>query len=513
MTLPARRPAIIRRQRLVDALAEAVEHRVALISAPAGYGKTTLLMDYAQSLGEPVCWYSLDERDRDLNTFLRYFLAAGRRQFPEFGPELAEALANGEAANVERAVDLLVDASLSAAQPFVFILDDFHVLDEAPLEMREAIDGWVYRLPPECRVILSSRTQAQLAVLPLMSVRQEVDAITAADFAFTCDEVVHLFRDILGKEIPPDDAQHLADVTEGWAAALVLLADRVEANRTSISLEHLRRSDTLYQYIMLEQFKPLPDDVKQFLTGSAITRRIEIALVNELLGITVAEEKLSFLERRNLFVLSDERSAGSYRYHRLFRAFLISHLRTSDQERFAALNLRAAAMMETSEKWEDAVYHLIQAAAWDRIVQITERVGRRMFEEGHWDALRDWLDAIPADALAEQPRLVLWKARILQSLNQIDVALGILAPVIASLEAAGDWLALAEALIVKGMCLAVKGSHHESKETLSRATKLLTKNNGPTPILTEAKMELGRAYNLCGEFEKAQAELRAVLDV
>ena len=91
-----------------------------------------------------------------------------------------------------------------------------------------------------------------------MSVRQEVDTITAADFSFSIEEVVHLFRDVLNKEISLDDAQHLADVTEGWAAALVLLADRVQMSRTSISLEQLRGSDTLFQYIKLEQFDPLP---------------------------------------------------------------------------------------------------------------------------------------------------------------------------------------------------------------------------------------------------------------
>ena len=274
------------------------------------------------------------------------------------------------------------------------------------------IQGWLYRLPPDCHVIISGRTQAQLAILPLMSVRQEVDTITSADFSFSCEEVVQLFRDVLGKEISLDDAQHLADVTEGWAAALVLLADRVQMSKTSISLEQLRGSDTLFQYIKLEQFDPLPADVKEFMMRSAVPRWLDEQSLNELLETTDTEQRLNHLQRLNMFVRS-ETDGGRRRYHRLFRAFLVSHLRSQEPERFRELNLKAAAQMEKAQEWEEAVYHYIQASGWERIVQVTDRVGWRMFEEGRWDTLADWLEAVPVEELASQPKLVLWKARVL----------------------------------------------------------------------------------------------------
>lgn len=511
--LPVRRSAIIHRQRLIDFLSGAVERRVAVVSAPAGYGKTTLLLDFAQSWRDPVCWYALDERDRDMGTFLRYFLAAGERQFPGFGAGLARALIEGAELPPERATDLMVDAVLSVGQGFVVILDDFHFLDDAPLEFRQALEGWLYRLPPNCHVVLSGRTQPQLSVLPLMSARQEVDKVTAVDFAFTCEEVAQLFRDVLGKEISLDDAQHLSEVTEGWAAALVLMADRVQAARTFISLEQLRGSDTLFQYITLEQFDPLPEEIKEFLTGSAILRRIDAAVVNELLGISDAEDRLNFLERRNLFVIRDGNENAPYRYHKLFRAFLVSHLRAKDPQRFAELNLRAAAQCEQAEEWEEAVYHYIQAAAWDRIVQVTERVGWRFFEEGRWDTLADWLEAVPADELARQPKLMLWKARILHYLSQTDRALALLAQAIVSFEAKSEWLPLAEALVTRGMCLRVKGDYHESKEVLTRARALLLQRDGPTSALTAARKELGLTLSRGGELESAIQELSAVQEI
>ena len=510
--LPVRRPAIIRRQRLIDQLSNALTQRITLISAPAGYGKTTLLLDFAQAAGEPICWYALDERDRNLDTFLRYIVASGQASRPTFGAELAATLSKGKPVAPEQAVDQLVSA-MQSDPGLTFILDDFHFLDDASSELLEVVQGWLYRLPPESHVILSARTQAQLGILPLMSVRQEVDTITAVDFSFACEEVVHLFRDVLGKEISLDDAQHLADLTEGWAAALVLLADRVQMSRTSISLEQLRGSDTLFQYIKLEQFDPLPPDVKEFLTGSAVTRWIDEQTVNELLGIADTEQRLNYLRRLNLFVLTDSPADTRPRYHRLFRAFLVSHLRSREPDRFRELNLKAAALMEKAQEWEEAVYHYIQASGWERIVQVTDRVGWRMFEEGRWDTLADWLEAVPAEALAQQPRLVLWKARILHYLNQIDRALSLLEQAIASCEAKGEWIALAEALVTQGMCFRVKGSLRESKDVLTRARSVLIEQNGPTSALTEARLELGRTYSLSGEFELAQAEMRNVLEI
>ena len=510
--LPVRRPAIVRRERLIEALSHARERRITLVSAPAGYGKTTLLLDFAQAATDPVCWYGLDERDRDAATFLRYLVASGREREPDFGIELGTALATGDSIGPDRAVELLVSA-MQPGPPLTFVLDDFHFLDEAETELTQIVEGWLYRLPPGCHVILSGRTQPQLGILPLMSVRQEVDTIGAADFSFTCEEVVHLFRDVLGKDVSLDDAQHLADVSEGWAGALVLLADRVQMSRTAISLEHLRGSDTLFQYVKLEQFDPLANDLKEFLTGSAVPRWLDEQFLDELLGSTDTEKRLNQLRRLNLFVLTDDQNGRRRRYHRLFRAFLVSHLRSQQPERFRELNIRAAELMEKAEHWEEAVYHYIQAGGWERIVQVTDRVGWQMFEEGQWDTLAEWLDAVPDEQLAQQPKLMLWKARILHNVSQIDLALNLLSRAITSFEANQEWALQAEALVIEGMCLRAKGEHEASKQALKKAEALLLAHDGPAPLLTEARKQLGISLNWCGELKQAESELRGVLDI
>jgi ATP/maltotriose-dependent transcriptional regulator MalT/DNA-binding SARP family transcriptional activator len=510
--LPVRRPAIVRRQRLIERLSNGTSHRVTLLTVPPGYGKTTLLLDFAQSGELPVAWYTLDERDTDLALFLRYFAVAGTRINPRFADGIAAAFEEPDAITAARATDLMVSASSLIDKEAVFILDDFHFLDDAPEDLRKAIDGWLYRLPPTMHVILASRSHTELSVLPLMAARQEVETVGVGDFAFTCDEVAQLFRDVLGKELALDDAQHLADITEGWAASLVLMADKVEASRTAISLESLRDSDTLFRYMTLEQFDPLPEDVREFLTGSAVLRKLNDKTVDRLLGITNASERLNFLERQNLFVMREGNQEHSHRYHRLYRAFLVSKLRTQDPDRFRDLNLRAAEQMEQAENWEEAVYHFIQVAAWDRIVQIAERVGWRMFEEGKWDTLADWLEAIPADELQTQPRLMLWKARILLHLNQVDRALALLTQTMDTMDENADPAVLAETMVVQGMCLRFKGETAEARQALETACEILKENRGPEKALLEARKELGVTLSICGELTQSIAELRAVLD-
>lgn len=505
--MPARIPATIHRERLFNALGEIPEKRVIVVMAPAGFGKTTLLSEFAQSRKEPVCWLTLDERDVDPATFIQYFLAAGGRQFEGFS---AGADAIPEKLTAATITDTLVTAARAADKEHIFVLDDFHFLDDAPAELHKGIEGWLARMPDTCHVIISGRTHPQLAPVPMLIARQQAANVRQNDFAFTVDEIANLYRDILHKDISLDDSQQLANLTEGWAGAVVLMAEAFEPGRRLPGLEALNKTDSLYQYIILEQVEPLPDDLKGFLEGSAVLLTLDAETANQLLGIEDAEVKIDRLLNLNLLVPAGEEGTV-YRYHKLLRASLVHRLRTRDPKRYRELNKKAAELREHRLKWEDAVYHLIQAGLWNQVVAVTEKVGQSMIEEGRWDTLADWLENVPQEALAAEPRLLIWKARTYRFLNQLDRALALVAEGAEVFEARGDKVGLAEAMLTKATCLRLKGDYSEALDVV-RTVKTLAEDSGASPgLLNRARMELGMVLGRLGALNEAINELTSAV--
>ncbi|MFQ6019282.1 MAG: AAA family ATPase, partial [Dehalococcoidia bacterium] len=398
--LPAPRAKVVRRQRLIDLLAESVSRRATIVSAPAGFGKTTLLVDYARTADRPVCWYSLEQRDRELNTLLVNLVASLREQFLNFDPKLKSLPKRPASKAIDEMVAALADGLSALEQPCVVILDDFHCLDEGATEVTRFIEGWLPRLPDNCHLIIASRTRPEISVLPLLTARQEIAVLDPADLALSCQEVKQLLAEALYKDIPLDDAQYLADATDGWSSALVLLAEKIGGPKLRPALTRLLPSDTLYQYIEAELFSPLPAPLQEFVLGCGLLRWAEPGICNELLGVTDAEEKLASLERYHLFA---SRPGTTSAFRSLFRAFLASKLRAEQPERFHSLHLKAAAIFEENDRWQEAVYHYLEAHSWDKVVAVTARVGHKLFEEGQWEELAECLEAIPQEELAAQP--------------------------------------------------------------------------------------------------------------
>jgi len=502
---PGRRAKVVRRQRLIDLLLHCLDKRATVITAPAGFGKTTLLVDFTQVIDRRVCWYSLDESDCQIEVFLPHLLASLRLQFPSFGQAWEKpAYASLETTSV---VTMLVEEGSAIGEPFLFVFDDFHQLDKASPEVAQVVEGWLQRLPENCHLLLASRTWPRISVLPLMTARQEVAVVEAPAFSFSMEEVKQLFTEALGVNITLDDAQYLSDATEGWASALILLANKIPSAKRG-SLEHLKPSDTLYRYLDIELFSSLPEDLQEFALGCSVLRAADPSLCNEFLGISDAEDKLARLVERNLIA-----AQGGFRFWTLFHSFLTNKLRAERPEAFQRSHLKAAALFERQGSWEDAMYHYLEARVWDKVVAIAEGVGHKLFEEGHWDKLADWLGSVPQEELLAQPKLVVWKAKVLQHLNQFDASLELVARVIGSLESQKEWVSLADALITKGMCLGRKGDYQEAKAMLTRARALLLEHDGPLSLLTEARKELGITYGMCGEFDQALQELRNALEV
>ncbi|MEO7665891.1 MAG: hypothetical protein ABIU97_02530, partial [Dehalococcoidia bacterium] len=500
---PEGKPGVVRRERLLQTLLDN-DRPVVVVAAPGGSGKTTLLKEFAADCGQPVIWLTLDERVLNASGFAGRFLEAARLAIPDFG----SAVAIAPNASPPAVVEGLVQACGSVTIPFVVVLDDVqHVADAA--DVLKTVEGLMTRIPDSCRIVLSG-SLIPLPKIAEMTVRQQVRRLGPRDLAFTTDEVVQLYRG-LGTELSLDDAQHLADITEGWAAALILLADRVKEGRPAGSLEFLRSTDPLYEYINAGQFDGLPGETKQFLLNSAVLLTLDATTVNELLEIKDAVNALESLVHSALPVETVEAQPDAYRYRRVFRAFLVSRLRFTQPEQFQELNLKAATIHERSLKWEAALYHVIQAGAWDRIEEIIEKVAPRMLEEGRFDSMAEWLEGVPDEALAAQPRLLLWRARSFHYLNQMDRALALKSQATELFEVRNEPLGLAEALMAKGVSLRVKGDYSEALDVLLKARSLLPEDSAARTLTAELRKELGMTLSRCGALNEAIQELTAVV--
>ncbi len=510
--VPRRRTDTIRRQRLLDILFDNLDHRLTVVHAPAGYGKTTLLVDFVHELAMPVCWLSLDDDDRDQLTFLRYLLLSLRHRLQRLDPniELPATLESPLAhADAERVLGRIVSSvHCDVGEPVAIILDDFHCVQECEA-VTQIVNRLLFRLPPNCHLILCGRTKPFLAGLSRLEGQREVATISASLLAFTVDEIRQYYSQVHRIDLAEDDAKKLASTTEGWAAALALMPTRTPV---TIDLEGAA-PENAFDYLAAEVFNGLDRELREFLLVASILGEVDAELCDALLTRSDSCDTLREIEARNLFLTSVDRGGSRWRFHPLFQEFLASRFRRDRPDDFKAANARAGDLLAGKGKWGEAVRHFARAGMSDRAAMIVEQAAPQAFAEGRWQTIAGWLETFPASDLLRYPKLILWRARILYQLAQADKALEVAATAIPSLEARGDKISLAEAYTVRGMALRLKGEHTEAAESCRRALALLTSADGPVKSVAEARKQLGIVYSVQGCFLPALDEFKAALDI
>jgi LuxR family maltose regulon positive regulatory protein len=510
--VPRRRMDTIRRQRLLDVLCSNLEHRLTVVHAPAGYGKTTLLVDFVHDLAMPVCWLSIDEQDREQATFLRYLLLCLRRRLPglDTGIEVATALDSPSApTDTDRVVGQIVTSlHRDVGEPVVIILDDFHCVDGCEPVM-QLLNRLLFRLPPNCHLVMCGRRKPSLSVLPRLEGQREVATIDGSLLAFTVEEIRRYYSEIHGLDLAEEDAKKVASVTEGWVAALALMPART---LMPADLE-AATPEKAFEYLAAEVFDTLDGQLREFLLVTSILSEVDVETCDALLARNDSQQALREIEARNLFLSSIDRRDRRWRFHPLFQEFLVSRFRHEEPDHFRAVSARAGELLAARGSWGEAIRHFAEAGLWDEAASIVEQAAPQAFAEGRWQTIAGWLETFPTPNLSSYPKLVLWRARILYQLAQADKALEVLATAIPSLEGQGDAVSLAEAYTVRGMALRLKGEHGEAAESCRHAIALLTSADGPVKSVAEARKQLGIVYSSQGSFLSALEEFRAVLDI
>ncbi len=502
---------LLHRPRVCQTIEQGLECKLTLVSAPAGYGKTSALVDFAQRSPVPVCWYTADERDRDLGVFIEYLVGAIGERFPGFGKHTRAALAS-------RTDDLFHDPTgvvgelanemLEIDTPFVVVVDNYEALDGA-FGIRTFVHRLLEVLPSNCHLMLGSRALPDVPVTRLVAKRQLV-GLAAQDMRFGSQEIRDLLQ-LSQIKVSETQAQAMAADSEGWITGVLLLADLLRKEAKTALLDVEKATAETYAYLAEEVLNRQPPDVQHFLRTSAVLREMSLRLCREVLQIGEPRALLAELERRNLFVTRFGRGgAATYRYHNLFRDFLHTQLRQHDPARYVELHRRAAKRFERDNDVEETVYHYLSAEEYPQATALMERVAMEWFTRGRVETLLRWAQELPEEAKAQAPRLSLFQSKALTDRYDYAGARQALAHAEAGFVAGADDVAfLAKMHNQRAMLELLQGRHEDAIAEAETALEML----GQDEVLERAgaQRHIGRAYVGLGRLTEGISELQEAL--
>lgn len=418
--VPKRRRGLVARPRLKDKLRGDDDVRLVLVSAPAGFGKTTLLAEWFAETsrdGAGVAWISLDPSDSEPAMFWACVVSA-LEAVVSLEPTVRELLETSPFPT-ELMIASLVNELVVSTDEVWLVLDDFHAVDNR--DIVQGVAALLDRVPSHVHVVISTRVDPDLP-LPRWRVRGELVEIRAADLRFTVGEAAAYFNDAAGLGLSEGDVAVLEQRTEGWVAALQLAALSIRG-REDVSgfISRFAGNDRyIVDYLVEEVLQRQPGDVREFLSQSSVLDRLSGPLCDAVTGGQGGREMLEALDRANLFVVSLDDRREWYRYHHLFADALRARTLNDQPERAAVGHLRASEWYEQHDLPEDAVRHAIAAADFGRATRLIEHAIPTLRRDRDDTKLISWLRALPMEAVRSSPLLSVFYGWTLMASGDID---------------------------------------------------------------------------------------------
>ena len=547
------------RPRLLDMMFDLLDKKLILVSAPAGYGKTSLLIDFSYQTELPVCWLSLDTLDQEPQRFASYFIHALEEQFSGLGIRSKSILNTMKTLNesIETLVSTLVGEIYEhVPQHFVLVIDDYHLVSEVPV-IQGFVSRFIQLVDENCHLVISSRELTRLPDLPLMVARDMVGGIDLSELAFRVTEIQALFAQNYNQQISEDKAKELVDGTEGWITGLQLsglgttqgMADRLRVARaTGISL-----FDYLGQQVLNQQ----PEEIRFFLLHSSMIEEFDANLCEEVLGPLYPgrnnwQDWINTVIQRNLFALPVGIESGWIRYHHLFRDFLQNFLRNEFPDEIQPILDNLAKAYEVHGEWVK-VYHIQKRLGdMDAMAGVIERAAPHLVAHS-LATLDSWLKDLPPSILATRPGILsvrgvteymqgnlqvgldlfnraekafresgdvgglaltlVRRATVHRFLGDYTAALSDAEEVLEITEASDQMqMVYANALRQKGLNLFRQGNSKQSVKIMERALEFFVRQNDVNniPIMM---METGMAYEVLGKRDETKRLYYEALEI
>ncbi len=423
--MPRRRPGFVSRPRLVEALEGGLARGLVLVCAPAGFGKTVLLADWAQWRDRPVAWLSLDLGDNDPARFWRHMVAALDGIRPGIGERVAPLLGPPAPSSFKGLVTTLINelAAPPGEDEVLLVVDDYHLIDAQ--SVHTPLMFLLEHLPPGLHLVLASRSDPPLPLARLRA-RGQLAELRADDLRFTADEAAVLLREAVGPDLRlPDDAVAvLAARTEGWAAGLQLtaLSLRGQSDVAGFVATFSGSHRYILDYLAEEVLDRQSAQIRGFLLETSVLERLSGALCDAVTGRADSQAMLEAIERANLFLLPLDDVRSWWRYHHLFADLLRVRLHQQQPDRVQQLHRNAAAWAEEHGLAEDAVRHAFGAGdvAWADL--LIERHVDALLLRSEGATVRRWLAALPAELVNSRPRLCLTQAQLALDSGGVETA-------------------------------------------------------------------------------------------
>jgi LuxR family maltose regulon positive regulatory protein len=411
---------MISRPRLIALLQASLKYPLTLISAPAGFGKTTALSVWVQSrpANNPVvAWVSLDEEDNDPRLFWTYVLAALDMHQSQRFTSLLKYLQSPQAPPLKTILTMLINLLLESPQHFVLILDDYHVITEQ--QVHTTLSYLVEHLPPQLHIILSTRADPPLS-LSLLRSHQQVLEVHTDQLRCTAEETRAFFQKVIGIQCPQETIQDVTTQTEGWLVSLQLLSLSLHGHADPATLLQEVSGDQRYilDFLTEEVLRRQPQDVQTFLLSTSILKRLTASLCDAVIEQDGSQQMLEQLERTHVFVESLDSKREWYRYHALFAQALRYRLEQTHPDLVCILHHRASLWYAQHDLPTQAILHALSAHQWQWAADLIERLPSLLSFSGGTSEhklvmLRQWLELLPAEIVGSRPHLCLACAQIL----------------------------------------------------------------------------------------------------
>lgn len=420
IVIPPLRGNIIHRPRIINKLNEGLNKKLVLISAPAGYGKTLLLLDWIGSLNIPVAWFSIDPQDNDISRYYSYLIIAIQKIFPQFGHNLYKSLQSIQLPVFETIVTDLIDEFIKLDSEFLLVLDDYHFIKSQ--EIIESTAFMLDNLPENIHIAIASRFGLPFTIASYRAQNQVVE-IELSDMRFTPAETKAFFRQVMGIEIDHKMSQLLEATIEGWAAGLHLFSLSVkDASRVDRFIEYFKGGHPyISEYLANEVINEQPDEIKSFLYTTSFLKQFNNSLCDFVTQRKDSQSIIHQIMTKNMFIINLDHEQYWFRYHHLFSDLLKTRAQQhfSKQAQTEILN-RAAIWFVANGNYEEAIDYFLAAQNYEKTVEIIEEMGWNFLSNGRAATLLTWLDEIQESLIL--PPSSLWGMRVWSQIDTGKVA-------------------------------------------------------------------------------------------